>query len=273
MMFWERILGWLDNPIFVKHMRSRLRVQALLSGIVVVQALCLCIAWAGFQLNSFSNGGAFSTLLILQIIIIVAVGGAQVASSVGGCRTSGILDFHRVSPLSRDELTLGFFFGAPIREYVLLATTLPYAALCVGFGAPSAPGLIQLMIALVAFAWLFHGIGLLSSLLAKPRAGSRGGIGAFVFVVIMFSWAGLGVVSRAWCPGRYRAQALVLWCFAAVAGGHATLHFSSPVLPVPGGAEADGERADSSAFKGPGPGGGADDFDPLCGRNLEAAVV
>ena len=67
-------------------------------------------------------------LLFLQIIIIVAIGGAQVAAAVGGSRGSGILDFHRVSPLSPTELTLGFFFGAPIREYVLLATTLPYAS-------------------------------------------------------------------------------------------------------------------------------------------------
>ncbi len=196
-MVWEHILKWLDNPIFVKYLRSRLRLQALLSGIVVVQALCLCIAWAGFQLNSFANGGAFATLFLLQIIIIMAVGGTQIASSVGACRSSGILDFHRVSPLSRDELTLGFFFGAPVREYVLLATTLPYALLCVGFGVPSAPGLIQLMIALVAFAWLFHGLGLLSALLAKPRAGTRGGIGALVFLVIMILWIGMRVIGRA----------------------------------------------------------------------------
>ncbi len=29
-MVWEHILGWLDNPIFVKYMRSRLRLQSLL---------------------------------------------------------------------------------------------------------------------------------------------------------------------------------------------------------------------------------------------------
>ncbi len=113
------------------------------------------------------------------------MGGAQVATAVGGTRSSGILDFHRVSPLSRDELTLGFFFGAPIREYILLATTLPYALLCVGFGVPSAHGLVQLMIALIAFAWLFHGLALVSArLLAKPRSGSRGTIGLVVFIMI-----------------------------------------------------------------------------------------
>ena len=99
-MVWVRIQAWLDNPIFVKHLRSRLRVQAVVSAIVVVQALCLCIAWAGFQLKGFDNGTAFGWLLFLQVIIIVAVGGAQAASAVSGARTSGILDFHRVSPLS-----------------------------------------------------------------------------------------------------------------------------------------------------------------------------
>ena len=195
-MIWERIQAWLDNPIFVKHLRSRLRLQPLLSAIVVVQALCLCIAWAGFQLDSFANGGAYSVLLILQIIIIVAIGGAQVASAVGGSRASGILDFHRVSPLSPTELTLGFFFGAPIREYILLATTLPYALLCVGFGVPSAHGLIQIVIALIAFAWLFHGMALLSALLAKPRVGSRGTIGMIVFLVIVITQIAGAFLSR-----------------------------------------------------------------------------
>jgi hypothetical protein len=196
-MVWERIRAWLDNPILVKHVRSRLRLQPLLSAIVVVQALCLCIAWGGFQLGSFSTGGAYGTLLFLQIIIIVAIGGSQVATAVGGSRSSGILDFHRVSPLTRDELTLGFFFGAPIREYVLLATTMPYAVLCVGFGVPSAHGLIQLMIALVAFAWLFQGMALLSALLGKSRAGSRGGVGVVVVCVIIALWLGSGLLSRA----------------------------------------------------------------------------
>jgi hypothetical protein len=196
-MVWERIARWLDNPICVKHVRSRLRLQSTLSAVVVVQALCLCIAWAGFQLDTFANGTAYGFLLLLQIIIIVAIGGAQVAAAVGGSRNSGILDFHRVSPLSRDELTLGFFFGAPVREYVLLATTLPYSLLCVGFGVPTAQGLVQVMLALIAVTWLFHGMALLGALLAKPRVGSRASIGLFVFLLIIVSWISTAFISRA----------------------------------------------------------------------------
>ena len=54
LMNWERIRDWFDNPILVKHVRSRLRKQPLLTAIVVVQVLCLCIAWAGYQLGTLS---------------------------------------------------------------------------------------------------------------------------------------------------------------------------------------------------------------------------
>ena len=59
---------------------------------------------------------------------------------------------------------------------MLLATTLPYALLCVGFGIPSAHGLIEVLIALVAFAWLIHGLALLTSL-SRQAPGWRSGNG------------------------------------------------------------------------------------------------
>ena len=128
---------WLDNPIFVKHLRSRLRAQPLGAAMVVVLVLCICIAWGGYQLDAYHNGGAFGALLALQAVILIVMGASQVGSSVSAARASGILDFHRVSPLTPGELTIGFFFGAPIREYVLFACTLPFAALCLAFGTPS----------------------------------------------------------------------------------------------------------------------------------------
>jgi hypothetical protein len=183
-MDWERLRDWFDNPILVKHMRSRLRKQPLLTSIVVIQVLCLCIAWGGFQLDTFQSGGAFSFLLALQVVVLVIMGAAQVGTAVSTARASGILDFHRVSPVSPAELTLGFFFGAPIREYVLFATTLPFSALCLAFGTPSAHGFVQLMILLTAIAWLFHGIALLNGLVAKSKAASRGVVGLVIFVFI-----------------------------------------------------------------------------------------
>ncbi len=192
-MDWDLIRDWLDNPILVKHVRSRLRLQPLIAAIVVVQTLCLCIVWYGYQLNSFTSGVAFGLLMTLQAIILVVMGAAQVGTSVGGARGSGILDFHRVSPVSPAALTLGFFFGAPIREYVLFATTLPFSALCLAFGTPSVHGFVQLMIVLTGAAWLFHGLAIMLALLSRPRTSSRGVIGIVVFVLFFGGYAFVGL--------------------------------------------------------------------------------
>ena len=146
--------------------------------------LCLCIVWAGYQDASFGLGGAFSLLLGLQAIILVVMGASQVGTSVGGARASGILDFHRVSPLSPTALTLGFFFGAPVREYVLFACTLPFSLLYLAFGVPGVHAFVQVMIVLMASAWLLHGLALLNALLAQARTNPRGVVGLVIFVVL-----------------------------------------------------------------------------------------
>jgi hypothetical protein len=185
-MGWDRLVDWLDNPILIKHVRSRLRRQPLVSALVVVQVLCLCILWAGYQLNIFISGGAFQFLVILQGILLIVIGSSQVSAAVNGARASGILDFHRVSPLSPTELTLGYFFGAPIREYVLFASTLPYAAICLAIGAPEFRGFVQVVILLLTTAWILQGLALLNALIARPRPNARGAIGLVVFIVILF---------------------------------------------------------------------------------------
>jgi hypothetical protein len=179
------LLDWLDNPIFVKHLRSRLRAQPLGAAMVVVLVLCICIAWGGYQLDAFHNGGAFGALLALQVVILIVMGASQVGSSVSAARASGILDFHRVSPLTPGELTIGFFFGAPIREYILFACTLPFSALCLAFGTPTVHGFIELMILLFASAWVFQGMALLNALVGKPRNNnSRMVVGVLFFAII-----------------------------------------------------------------------------------------
>jgi hypothetical protein len=185
MMRSDWLANWLDNPIFVKHVRSRLRRQPLISAIVVTVVLCLCITWGGYQLDAFKNGGAFGTLFALQAVILAIMGSTQVGTSVASARASGILDFHRVSPLSSTELMLGFFLGAPIREYLLLACTLPFVILCLAMGVPDFRGLVQLMIVLIATSWVLHGFSLLNALVLKKQTGSRGVVGLVIFLGMM----------------------------------------------------------------------------------------
>ena len=55
----------------------------LVSSIVITLVLCLCIAWGGYQLDAFLNGGAFGALLALQVVILAIMGASQVGSAVG----------------------------------------------------------------------------------------------------------------------------------------------------------------------------------------------
>ncbi len=185
MMRSDWLADWLDNPIFVKHFRSRLRRQPLASAIVVTVVLCVCIIWGGFELDAFKTGGAFGALFALQAVILAIMGSTQVGTSVASARGSGILDFHRVSPLSATELLLGFFFGAPIREYLLLACTLPFVVLCLAMGVPDFRGLVQLMIVQIATSWVLQGFSLLNALVLKKQVGSRGVIGLVIFLGLM----------------------------------------------------------------------------------------
>jgi hypothetical protein len=142
--------------------------------------------WAGYQLNIFITGGAFEFLALLQGIILVVMGGSQVSAAVNGARASGILDFHRVSPLSPAELTLGFFFGAPIREYILFASIFPYVAICLAIGAPTFRGMVQVEIFLLTVAWVFQGLALLNGLISRARTNTRGAIAIVIFFLYLF---------------------------------------------------------------------------------------
>ncbi len=161
--------------------------------LVVVVVLCLCIAYAGYELDMFITGGAAGWLLCLQIIILIVMGSAQVGASVNGARASGILDFHRVTPMTPTELTFGFFFGAPIREYLLFAATLPFLLLCMAFGVPSPRAAIQLMILLITTGWCFQGIALLNGLISKSKT-ATGTVLSVVVMLIFLYFTTLGVV-------------------------------------------------------------------------------
>jgi hypothetical protein len=191
-MYWDSLFNWLDNPILVKHVRSRLRAQAFFSSLAVVVMLCVCILWAGYQLDMFVSGGAASWLLALQSLILVIIGAGQVGGAVNGARASGILDFHRVSPMTPIELMLGFFFGAPIREYLLFAATLPCLAVCMAFGVPSPRGALQLMIMLITTGWCFQGFAMLNGLISK----SKNAGGALIGVIVLLVFFSMSLIGR-----------------------------------------------------------------------------
>jgi hypothetical protein len=177
----------LDNPILVKHARSRLRRQQLLPAIAGVVVIAALITWGAVAADIVRNGAGFWMILTLQIAILFLGGTVQVASSVAYSRDSGILDFHRISPVRPLALTLGFLLGGPIREYVLYACTLPFALVFVGMGSPSPLGFLMVLADTLVLALLFHSAALLAGLVAARSRGVGGGIVALILVLHMAS--------------------------------------------------------------------------------------
>jgi hypothetical protein len=196
----NRWLLWLDNPILIKHCRSRLRRMHLLPSIAIVMILALSIVLLGYQWNGLQGGETFGGLMMLQAVILGVMGASQISASVGQARTSGILDFHRVTPMPPFSMVLGFFFGAPIREYLLFAATLPFSIACVVMGRPSVGGFFQLLVPLVMGAWVMHSIALLNALggkVGKSNSGSRGVVGLVMFLIFGGSWFVPGFIAAA----------------------------------------------------------------------------
>jgi hypothetical protein len=188
----------LDNPILVKHLRSRLRPAQAAGWVAIVTSLAACIAWAGLDGRLFGVVTAVILLMGLQIVVLALFGSNQLNVSLGGARESGILAFHRVSPLPPAVVALGFFLGAPIREYVLAAIVVPFAffdAYQIDAFSP-AKGLLwltQLEVAVLTTTWVVHGVAMLGCLTRKkPRGSIQGAIVLLVLLVIFGSYGTVG---------------------------------------------------------------------------------
>ena len=192
--------AWLDNPIFVKHVRSRLSRQNLTSGVVIVGVLSLLLAWFGISNNAFADSRVFHFNLVMQAIILVIIGSSQVGTTVSATRESGILDFHRISPLSPWSLMLGFFFGAPVLQYVLFAITVPMSLLCVVFGGVPPSTALELTLVLFLVAWLFQAIAMLSALVSKRP--TKGGPVGLIVLLVIFGGNAIGMIMSNWAGLR-----------------------------------------------------------------------
>jgi hypothetical protein len=137
------------------------------------------------------------------------MGASQVGASVGKARESGILDFHRASPMSPFSESVGFLFGAPIRETLMFAATLPFSLVCVVMGRPGFLGFLQIMTSLVLICWTLQAIALLNSLMGKGgKSGGRGIVGLVLFLIFGGSFTlsnsmGLAVVIDEYPLGHF----------------------------------------------------------------------
>ncbi len=177
------LAGLYDNPILWKHIRSRLRFQHLVPSLAVVLIICGCVLWGGYALGGLENGGTYIVLLLIQWGVLVVMGTSQTATAVAFAKDSGILDFHRVSPLPASWVTMGFAVGAPVREYLMFACTLPFSFVPAVMGKPSVAGWGAVSVVLLLSAFLFHMLAVVVGLVSRKPRGAGGAVVGIAMLV------------------------------------------------------------------------------------------
>lgn len=204
-----------DNPVLVKHVRSRLRRQNLIPAVIGVIILSLCITWGAVSWHAVEDGAGFFYLLLLQGLLLFVAGTAQVANSVGQAKESGMLDFHRISPQPPLATTIGFVLGGPIREYILFACTLPFTLYFVLQGHPGPVAYASILVGMLAAAVFYHLLGALSGVLAAR--GAAAGAVVLVMAIQCFSFNHTGLESLSIIPTVIQAMGTPLARFEHVA--------------------------------------------------------
>jgi hypothetical protein len=177
-----------DNPIIVKHLRSRLRPAQAVPGAIALVCVAAVLTWLAFATDAAGGfiGGSivFSLLWCLLALVLVVLGSEQVATAVSVARETGILDFHRISPLPPVVVALGFFLGAPIRETGYALLLIPFLIATAVLAEMPWATFLDLLATVVLIAWLVHASQLLSALASRrPRASGRG-ILLLVFITL-----------------------------------------------------------------------------------------
>ncbi len=174
----HRLPGWIipANPIFRRYCRSRLRPAGLsISLLIVVMLAGFIVAMAksvgvGTELSPEDAArGAIIPLLMLQAFILFVVGTAQASGGMVTERDEGVIDYQRLIPMRPLEKVLGYLFGLPVREYVVVAATLPFSAWCFWKGEVAASTWFPLYLVLFSSALTYHFTGMVTGMVVKNR--------------------------------------------------------------------------------------------------------
>lgn len=213
------MFNWVENPILVKFLRSQLRPGTMVPAVIGVALFSLAIILVN------EPEGALVALMAIQAVIIVA-GASQTASAVASARETGMMDLHRITPMTSSQLTLGFWLGPSVLTWLLAATVLPFIIALTGFRIE----LWGYLIAMITCGLLWQALGLVLGMYPNIKTGQAGGL---VFVLAF----GLGTVMfgspMAICLTPFPMYELLALKAGSMHGGDLTLWKSSTALIMP----------------------------------------
>ena len=165
------------NPIFRRYCRSRLRprglsvwalIALLISGFIFFMWRQGSLNWEQMDVVD-AERTPLITLLIFQGIILFLLGTGQVAGGMTAESDEGVLDYQRVAPMSPLAKVLGYLFGLPIREYVLVLITMPFSLWSLWRGEVPLGIALQLYGIFFTAGVLYHLTGLVAGTVVKNK--------------------------------------------------------------------------------------------------------
>lgn len=164
------------NPIFRRYCQSRLRFSGIgLSLLISVLVAGFIVALAGSigirsQMSPKDAARAsIIPLLVLQSLILFVLGTAQVAGGMTAERDEGVIDYQRLTPMSPLSKVIGYLFGLPVREYVMVLATLPFTAWSLWRGEVAWNVWLPLYVVVFTSTLLYHFTGLVTGTVARNR--------------------------------------------------------------------------------------------------------
>jgi hypothetical protein len=165
-----------SNPLFLRFCRSRLRPQALgvsllivlmISGFIVAMAVPL--ATRSGMTPADAARTAIIPLLVLQGFILFILGTAQVSGGMTTEHDERVIDYQRLLPMTPMAKVLGYLFGLPVRETVMVLATMPFVVWAFWRGGVAVGTWLPLYAVMISSTVLYHFTGLLTGTVVRNR--------------------------------------------------------------------------------------------------------
>ncbi len=182
-----------NNPLFFKFVRSRLRKNTLLPGILIVALCCIVIIVVDQQIIKVSHGPdeliGPHIFFFLQCFILGILGGSQVANATSHIHDSGIIELHRITPMPAHIQAIGIILGAPIRELITYTVTLPFSFLSFVLSDMDPLSWFKLVIVEIGIALIYYTVAMMAGLSSHSRKGASGRFIIFIGLMNILSFS------------------------------------------------------------------------------------
>jgi hypothetical protein len=179
------------NPLWVKGLRERCRPKHMLTWGIIWLTLATFVFLVTYitmveqQVSSKADAAkaALPGILVIQAVILMLFGTGAVASGVSQERDEDLLAYIRMTPMSPTAKVIGYLFGLPAREYLLVGATMPLVLIIVIISGFSLFTLGHFYLVFFTSVLVYHMTALVVGMVSpKPRLSSLMSMGLVVLL-------------------------------------------------------------------------------------------